>query len=551
LLDLTGKHVRERSPQRLPFGFGSWAREQRRGRPGHDSPLMLVAGTAGFGFRHGEVWAVHLAWSGDSTTYAERLPEGWSAIGGGELLQAGELLLEPGEQYAAPWLYAAYSDHGLDGITNSLVQDLRDRPHHPATPRPVVLNTWEAVYFNHNVDRLTELADVAAHVGVERFVLDDGWFGSRRTDRAGLGDWYVSPDVWPEGLKPLVDHVTKLGMQFGLWVEPEMVNPDSDLARAHPDWILAAPGRVPPPARSQQVLDVANPLVSKYLLERLDALLSEYDIGYLKWDHNRDVVDPATSAYSPRRPGVHAQTVALYALIDELRRRHPSLEIESCAGGGGRVDLEILQRTERIWGSDCNDPLERQHIQRWTGLLTPPELIGAHVGPPRAHTTGRFASLSFRAGTALFGHFGIEWDLTTTSTAERAQLAAWISTYQKFRSLLHTGTIVRADSVDHAMLVHGVVSEDAHEALFAVVQLGTTAWATPPPIRLPGLDGNCEYRVQPVLPGNKPMMMGVQPPNWWLQHSVTLPGSALGDIGLPGLLLAPEQLALLHISAMP
>jgi alpha-galactosidase len=219
---------------------------------------------------------------------------------------------------------------------------------------------WEAVYFDHDLDRLTELARRAAAVGAERYVLDDGWFGSRREETRGLGDWTVSPEVWPDGLAPLADRVHDLGMQFGLWFEPEMVNPDSDLYRAHPEWVLGA-ARLPPSWRHQQVLNLAHPDAYAYILERLDALLTEYDIAYLKWDHNRDVVDAP----------VHAQTLAVYRLLDELRARHPGVEIESCSSGGARVDLGILARIDRVWGSDSNDALERQHIQRWTALLLP------------------------------------------------------------------------------------------------------------------------------------------------------------------------------------
>ncbi|MDM4777904.1 alpha-galactosidase, partial [Micromonospora sp. b486] len=271
----------------------------------------------------------------------------------------------------------------------------------------MTLNVWEAVYFGHELDRLRALADAAAEVGVERFVLDDGWFRGRRHDQAGLGDWWVDGEVWPDGLQPLIDHVRGHGMQFGLWVEPEMVNPDSDLFRAHPEWVLQAPGRLPPPWRHQQALDLVNPDAYAYLLERLDAVLGEHDgIAYLKWDHNRDL----TEAGHAGRPGVHAQTLAVYRLLDELRARHPGVEIESCSSGGARVDLEILRRTDRVWASDCNDALERLSIQRWTGLLLPPELVGTHIGPERSHTTHRVHDLSFRAVTALFGHHGIEWE---------------------------------------------------------------------------------------------------------------------------------------------
>lgn len=547
LLDLTGRHLKERVPQRMPLGFGSWVREQRRGRTGHDAPLVLAAGTPGFGFRHGEVWAVHVAWSGDTVTFAERLPEGWSCIGGGEVLQPTEIVLGPGETYEAPWLYAAWSGAGLDGVSDAFHATLRARPGHPGTPRPVVLNTWEAVYFDHDPARLTELADIAAAVGVERFVLDDGWFGGRRDDTAGLGDWFVSPQVWPDGLHPLVRHVTGLGLQFGLWVEPEMVNPDSDLARAHPDWLLTLPGRLPPSSRQQHALDVARPEVTAYLLGRLDALLTDHAVGYLKWDHNRDLVDAAHAGPGGLRPGVHAQTAAVYALLDELRRRHPGVEIESCAGGGGRVDLGILERTDRVWTSDSNDPLERQQIQRYTSLVVPPELMGAHVGPARAHTTGRVAPLSMRAGTALFGHFGVEWDLAGATAADREELAAWVAAYRRFRGLLHAGRVVRADPDDPSALLHGVVAADGTEALFAHVQLTTSTWATAPPVRLPGLTPGAVYRVEQVRVGAAPVTIGAPPP--WLDAGARLPGAALAEVGLPAPLLGPEQLVLLHAVA--
>src|SRR5439155_5077600 len=229
-----------------PLTFGTWLRETRRGRTGFDTPLVLAAGTPGFSFRSGELWGVHLGWSADSAHWAERLPTGAATIGAAELLAPGELVLQPGESYATPYLYAAWSDRGLDGLSAAFHAYVRARPTHPRSPRPVVLNTWEAVYFDHRLERLSELAEPAAEIGVERFVLDDGWFRHRRDDTAGLGDWYVDETVWPDGLAPLIGHVRALGMRFGLWVEPEMVNPDSDLYRAHPDWILQTEGRVPP-----------------------------------------------------------------------------------------------------------------------------------------------------------------------------------------------------------------------------------------------------------------------------------------------------------------
>ncbi len=546
LLDLTGRWSRERVPQRHSLGFGAWVREGRRGRTGHDAPLLLTAGTPGFGFRHGEVWGLHVGWSGDTSLWAERLPEGRVSLGGGELIHSGEVRIEPASSYTTPWLYAAHSNEGLDGITHRLHDWLRARPQHPRSPRPVVLNTWEAVFFDHDLPHLLDIAESAATLGVERFVLDDGWFTGRTSDRAGLGDWSVSETVWPTGLNPLIERINGLGMDFGLWVEPEMVNLDSDLARAHPDWLLAPPDRSPPSWRHQQVLDIARPEAWQHILERMDALLSDHAIAYLKWDHNRDVVDSEHAGHG----GVREQTLAFYALLDELRSRHPDVEIESCASGGARVDLEVLARTDRVWASDCTDARERQEIQRWTGLLVPPELVGAHVSSPRNHQTGRILDLSFRAGTALFGHFGVEWDVSTATDEERVELASWISAYKSLRPLLHTGDVVRADHTEEGTELHGVVARDRSDAVFAVVQLRTLTGSVPASVALPGLDPSRSYRVQVQSPGGDPRTMQIAPPPWLSDGGTVLPGSVLGSVGVAVPVLAPEQLLLLRVTAV-
>lgn len=545
LFDLTGRWGRERSPQRAEFIVGVHSRENRRGRTGPDAPLVLAAGAKGFGLRTGEVWGIHVAWSGNHISYAERTASGAAVLGGGELLLAGEVRLAAGESYTGPWIYAAHAI-GLDGIAARFHTHLRSRPHHPHSPRPVVMNTWEAVYFDHDLDRLVELARRGAEVGVERYVLDDGWFRHRRDDSAGLGDWYVDEGVWPKGLDPIIDAVRALGMEFGLWVEPEMINPDSDLARAHPEWILQTGGRLPVAARRQQVLDLAHPEAYAHLLERLDALLTEYTISYLKWDHNRDLVD---AGHTPQgAPGVHAQTLATYRLLDELRARHPGVEIESCSSGGLRVDLEILERTDRVWGSDMLDPIERQQIQRWTAQLLPPELVGSHVASPRSHSTARTHDLSFRAGTALFGSFGIEWDITTASDAERAELAEWVALYKELRGLLHSGTVVRSDQHDPSFTLHGVVATDRSDALFSFVQLTTAVTSVPGVVRLPGLDPDRRYRLRVQPPGDRPAGRdSLMPP--WIAEGAELTGRVLAEAGVRAPALHPEQLMLLRATA--
>ena len=537
LLDLTGRWTRERAPQRRPWLVGTHVREARHGRTGHDASLLLAAGVPGFGFGHGEVWATHVAWSGDHTAYAERTPEGECLLGGGELLAAGEVVLTPGESYRSPLLVGAYAADGLDGVSARLHAYVRRTVPLPA-PRPVLVNTWEATYFDHDLAGLTALADAAAEVGLERFVLDDGWFRGRRSDRAGLGDWTVDADVWPQGLHPLVEHVHGVGLDFGLWVEPEMVNADSDLVRAHPEWVLRDRGDLPPPWRHQQVLDLRQPGAYGHVRDALLALLDEYDLAFLKWDHNRDLLDVGAA--------VHDQTAALYALLDEVRAAHPGLEIESCASGGGRVDLGVLARTDRVWASDTIDALERQRIQRWTSLLVPPERMGAHVGGPVAHTTGRRHTLGFRAATALLGSFGVEWDLRSVAADERAELAAWVALHKTLRPLLATGRLVRGDHPDPAVLLTGIVAPDRSEAWYVVATIDSTATQTPTPVVLPGLDPARRYAVSEVTPPGH-QAVGHLGSTWLDGDPLPASGRALTHLGVLLPVTLPETARVLHI----
>ncbi|MFF2344987.1 alpha-galactosidase [Pseudarthrobacter sp. NPDC058119] len=577
LLDLTGRWCRERHPQRHRIQQGTWVRAGRHGRTGHDSSLLFAAGTQGFGNRHGKVWATHLAWSGNHEQFADTIGDGRTMIGGSELLGPAEVTLEPGGSYTTPALFAAYSDRGLDGITEAFYSWFRSRLHHvlPAAstgvpagkPRPVVLNTWEAVYFDHNLDTLIELAESAADLGVERFVLDDGWFRGRRDDHAGLGDWYVDETVWPDGLAPLINAVTSRGMEFGLWVEPEMVNLDSDVARAHPEWIVGPSaaahkdgGRLPLEWRNQHVIDLVNPEAWQYVFDRISALLAGNNISYLKWDQNRDLAEHGHAG----RPSVHAQTLAAYRLFDELRKAHPGVEIESCSSGGGRVDLGILERTDRVWASDCNDALERQTIQRWTGAVVPPELVGSHIGPTTSHTTARTHDLSFRAITALFGHFGMEWDIRGVQGKDREELRRVVGLYKEHRDLIHSGRRVHADLADDSLLLHGVVAGPAADgsdlgqgttaALFALVSTRTSAAEAPGRIGIPGLDAGRSYRVEVLLPTEDDADYGhaftqVQPPAW-LAGGAEASGRFLAEVGLPMPILNPEHALLVKVTAI-
>jgi alpha-galactosidase len=546
ILDFAGHWGKERVPQRRPLGVGVHLREGRKGRTGPDAATLLHVGEPGFSFADGEIWAVHTAWSGNHTHYAERLFTGAQVIGGGELLLPGEVILQADQAYSTPWIYGSYAT-GLDAVARRFHRFLRAREHHPSTTRPVTLNVWEAVYFDHDLDRLAELAEVAAAIGVERYVLDDGWFGARRNDRAGLGDWTVSAEVWPHGLHPLVDKVTGLGMEFGLWFEPEMVNLDSAVARAHPDWIMATGDRLPVESRHQQVINLGIPECYAYVRDAIFEILAEYKISYIKWDHNRDLIDAGTVPGG--RPGVHEQTLAFYRLVDEIKAAHPGLEIESCSSGGARVDLGVLERTDRIWVSDCIDPLERQQMNRWTSQLLPPELLGSHIASAQSHTTGRVHDLSFRAATAVFGHLGIEWDLTVATAQELAELQEWVNFYKANRRLLMSGDLVRVDFPDPNIVVYGVIAADRSSAIYTVALLGRSDVMLPGRLRLPGLDPDRRYRIRPLPVGRPPS--GLTPPPWWGASTAEWEPSAesralgwgLPADGGPGLVLSGAALA--------
>ncbi|WHE35317.1 alpha-galactosidase [Microbacterium sp. BDGP8] len=560
VLDFTGRWGHERIPQRHPVVRGDHSRVSRRGRTGLDATLVQAVGTPGFSAGSGEVWIGHVGFSGDHEHTIERT-DGRLHFRGGESILPGEIRLTPGEEYTGPWVFGSYG-RGLDGAAARFHSYLRERSRSSRRPRPVTMNVWEAVYFDHDHRVLVDLAARAAELGVERYVLDDGWFRGRNDDRAGLGDWAPDPIAWPDGLRPLADEVRSLGMEFGLWVEPEMINEDSDLARAHPEWILRAGPELPPRQRFQQVLDLTHPAAFDHILGVLDGLIEDIGVSYLKWDHNRDLIaagHPASGA-----PAVHEQTLAVYRLIDELRRRHPDLEIESCASGGGRVDLGILERTDRIHPSDSHDPHDRFGILRWTGLLVPPEMMGSHVASPVSSVTGRAHDLQFRCAVAFLGHFGIEWDIRDLDEHDRRVLGDWIARYRRHRHLIATGRTVGSGELDAAApQVRGVVAPNGSEALFTIVT-PTTSADTIARVRFPGLSTDRSYRVS--VSGSDSFGPPWQVPAW-LRESPELGGDGDGDgervgdgpviagtvlarVGLEFPTFHPDRAAVVHLAAV-
>lgn len=545
VLDQNGHHLRERDTLMHEFTIGSHQREIRVGR-GHT--ISSIHGTCepGTSWRHGLVHYIHVAWSGNTRTIAEKDTLGYQAMFGGELLLPGEVVLANGEEYASPWIVGTWGN-GLDQAASRIHEFVRARASHPTTKRPVTLNAWEAVYFNQSLPHLLELVDLAAKVGVERFVLDDGWFSGRRDDTTSLGDWTISEDVWPDGLAPLADAVHEKGMQFGLWFEPEMINPVSDAAEKHPEWILAPRTHRPIEARHQQVIDLTNPEAFAHVKSQMLAVLDSTEIDYIKWDFNRDLleaVSPVTGA-----PVYHHQTLATYRLMRDIKEAHPDIEIESCAGGGGRIDLGILDYAVRVWGSDCTDPVERKLIEAGTSLLLPPELVGSHVASTVSHQTARTLNLPLRASNAMFSHMGIEWDIASADAGEVEELAKWVALHKELRPLLHSGVVVHAEHPDPGYWVHGVVSPDRSRAIYALTRMRTSAQRPTPPLRLPGLDCEKPYRVRELLPEGVESVIGtgMGSVSWW-HEGIELSGGLLTHAGFRFPDLNPLQAVLIDVS---
>jgi alpha-galactosidase len=548
LIGFSGRWSDEFRRERLSRFTGGYVRENRRGRTSHDSFPALILCTSSTNEGAGEAYGLHLAWSGNHRLRVDTLIDGRVFASLGALLMPGEVRLAAGEVYRSPDIVAAYSSLGLSALSRRFHAHVRRGILRASTRekvRPVHYNTWEAVYFDHDVTRLKTLATRAAEIGVERFVLDDGWFGSRRDDLSGLGDWTVSGAVYPDGLGPLIDHVTGLGMEMGIWFEPEMVNPDSDLFRAHPDWVLKIEGVDQVPFRHQYVLDIACDEVANYLFGQIDQILSNHDIGYIKWDMNRDLNHPGDAAGYPR---AHAQVEALYALVDRIRAAHPAVEIETCSSGGGRPDMGILAHTDRIWTSDSNDAIDRQSIQRGASYFLPLDVMGAHVGPRHCHVTGRSLSMAMRAGTALMGHMGLELNLLSEPENELAELKAAIVLHKAHRALLHHGDLYRLDLPDYLNGV-GVVASDQREALFSIAFVKGHAATLPGRFLPAGLDPDAWYRLRLIWPQGWRSRSAPSVVNALdlTGEGAVLSGDALMKFGVQLPLSLPETVLLFHL----
>lgn len=542
-----GRWSNEFQTRDILLQMGAYVRENRRGKTSHDCFPGIILCHQGTSEQHGECLGLHLGASANHRLMVEVLNDGRRYVQMGELLFPGECRLHAGEKYRSPTLFVSYSENGLSSMSQQFHRFIRRDilQHRPdKAPRQVHYNTWEGIYFNHDVSTLTQLATHASQLGVERFVLDDGWFNGRRSDRTGLGDWYVDSSVYPDGLTPLIQQVNQLGMTFGIWFEPEMVNPDSDLYRQHPEWALQTRHNPQVPFRHQYVLDLSNPEVCEYLFNRIDDILTTYpDISYIKWDMNRDVNHPGNSS---GQPSMHKQTQALYGLLAKVKQHHPHLEIESCCSGGGRVDLEILRYTDRFWTSDSNDALDRLVIQRGFSYFFPAEVMGAHVGPRDCHITGRHLSIELRAAVAMFGHMGIEMDPRELTEHERKVLSDAISIYKKNRSWLHSADLFRLDD-DGLNINFGYVSDDKQRAIFAYNSIKETGHTTPGRYYFVGLDRGTAYRLTRLWPET---LKEYSPSVLQATEGEVFSGEALMQIGLQLPVLFPQTALVFLLEAV-
>jgi len=516
------------------------------GRTSHEHAPSLVCGSNGFAENRGDVLFAHLAWSGNFSLRVERLSDGNISLQAGALPLPGEQILAPGESIETPSMMFTRSI-GMNTCTQRFHRYVRQciLPAWTRTPRPIHANSWEALYFDHDHEALRSLIDAAAGVGAERFVLDDGWFRHRRSDNAGLGDWYVDESVYPEGLQPIIDRVRRHGMQFGLWFEPEMVNPDSDLYRAHPEWALQVDGIDTPLARNQLALDISRQEVADYLFERITELVQTYSIDYIKWDQNRDLVLAGDGASDGSRAKAMAQPLALYHLFDRIKKTCPNLEIETCASGGARADLAILKHTGRVWTSDNIDPIERARIQQGFLRFMPPEIMGAHVGHKTAHLTGRVTSLHTRAIVALQGQFGFEIDARKLDPHDVITLQHYTQLYKANRQWLSEACHWQLQTYSDSILGSGNVSIDQNKALFSVIAVGNVRATRPGHLPLRGLDPRKRYTLSlesinaaDLAPFNKAI-----PP--WCEQAVTTTGDLLMNLGVPLPVMPPQSAVLI------
>jgi alpha-galactosidase len=539
---LTGRWAGEWTLTQETLHPGARIIESRRGSTGHQANPWFAIQAGSPDENHGDVWFGALAWSGSwRITVEQDQLDGVRVTGGFNPFDFG-YVLHPGQSLESPVFYGGYAANGLGGASRLLhhFEISHILPHRIGTgedaapkPRPVIYNSWEATEFNVNEAGQMALAEKAAALGVDRFVMDDGWFGQRKDDHAGLGDWYVNPQKFPHGLKPLIDKVHSLGMDFGLWVEPEMVNPDSDLYRKHPDWVLNFPGRPRSEQRNQLVLNLARPDVRAYVFGFLDKLLTDNDIAFLKWDYNRNWSEPGWDQLPPdeQKKVYVAFTRNLYSILAELERKHPKVEIESCSGGGGRVDLGILKYADEVWPSDNTDPFDRLTQQDGFTYAYTPQIMMAWVTDSPHWLNLRSTSLTYRMLSSMQGSLGIGANIDKWTPEETATAKSLIADYHQVQRTIVQGDLYRLISPRNGSEFSATqtVNHDKSQSVVFLFIHSTQEGRLFPRLKLMGLDPAANYALTSIegkpMEGTPAAASGA----WWMNHGLEMDGSFRGD----------------------
>lgn len=498
-----GRHAMERLLSRTPVHHGVQAVGSTRGSSSHHYNPFVILAEHGATETTGECFGFSFVYSGDFLAEAEKDQSGQTRVLMG--IHPGNFCfkLEPGDSFAAPEAAMVYSSQGLGEMSRRYHKAIRRnlcRGKYKTARRPVLINNWEGTYFNFTGDKLVEMAAQAKELGVELFVMDDGWFGKRESDNSGLGDWIVNEEKLGCTLGELSDRIHELGLKFGVWFEPECVSEDSDLYRAHPDWAFKVPEKDPVRSRYQLVLDFSRKEVRDHIYNMMCHVLDNAKVEYVKWDFNRSIGDFYSAALPAERQGetAHRYVLGLYEFLENLNQRYPDMIIEGCSGGGGRFDAGMLYYTPQIWTSDDTDAIERLKIQYGTSFAYPVSTMGAHVSASPNHQTGRVTSIETRAAVAMAGTFGYELDPAKLSEDEKDAIREQIRTFQKYYDLIQDGSYYRLAGPygEDEFTVWEFVSPDQREALLEIVSTKSTANELFTFVKLQGLEPDAIYRAE-------------------------------------------------------
>ena len=519
LITFYGRHAMERNVQRRPLGHGAQVIRSRRGTSSHQyNPVMILA-EEGTTEDAGKCYTMSFVYSGGFLGEAERDQYEQTRMQLGLQEEQFSYPLAPGEAFWAPEVVMSFSGEGLGRLSQNLHECYRThlcRGKYRDQVRPILVNSWEASYFDFTGESIYNLAKEAADLGIEMLVMDDGWFGKRDDDNSGLGDWYVNEKKLGMSLGELIEKINALGVKFGIWIEPEMVNEDSDLYRAHPDWAFTIPGRKPVRGRNQLVLDFSRKEVVDAIFEQICALLDQGNIEYVKWDMNRSITDVFSHGTTNQGKVLYDYMLGLYDFLERLIQRYPDLLIEGCSGGGGRFDAGMLYYTPQIWCSDNTDAADRVKIQYGTSFSYPVSAVGSHVSAVPNHQTGRSTSMKTRGVVAMAGTFGYELDLGKLSEEEKEEIRSQVKEYHRYGELIQKGLYYRlSNPFEDEIGAWAFVSKDQTEALLNVVMLEIHGNMTNNYVKLKGLKSGCMYqdeKTKKVYPADALMDMGLPMP---------------------------------------